>query len=235
MSFHERDLQLNQLDVVTAAYNALSSGDVQLPPPHSILPALLSLRNTVKSVECIKDSIKETTVSIERGRINLEEEKLGATRAQNLNSTLQARVEKLRLDMADVALKTDEELAREVVQEHSHRQDDYNVQQRRLVERLNAFIDDHLAQVIAAKDVGRFADNPHGQEESLLREKRVAGADFRKLLEDLLNAAADIDDPNPYVTATRDSASARFAIRAKLATTHPEDASKLRLLDFGIP
>ena len=228
-------MQLNQLRIVTAAYDALYSGDVQLPPANSILPSLLALRNTVKSVDCIKDSIGKTTVSIKRGRNLLQEAKLSARCAQNLNGMLQARLEKLRLDAADVALKTDTVIVRDLVQEQSRQQNDYNVQQRSLVKTLNAFIDDRLAQVIAAEDVGSFADDSRDREEYMLREKKAAGADFRKLLEDLLNAAADSNNRDPYVSVPQESASARFAIRAKLAATHPNDMSRLRLLDFGSP
>ena len=63
-------------------------------------------------------------------------------------------------------------------------------------------------------------------------EREAAAAEMRLLTEDLLNVAAE-EDTGAYVTLTRDSAAARFLIRAKVAQFHPRDARKLRLIDFG--
>lgn len=67
-------------------------------------------------------------------------------------------------------------------------------------------------------------------------EKDAAGAAFRSLSEELLNAAAgDADDSSSldgYVEIKQDSAAARFLVRAKVAQFHPNDARKLRLVDF---
>lgn len=67
-------------------------------------------------------------------------------------------------------------------------------------------------------------------------EKDAAGAAFRNLSEELLNAAAgDADDSSSsdgYVDIRQDSAAARFLVRAKVAQFHPNDARKLRLVDF---
>lgn len=67
-------------------------------------------------------------------------------------------------------------------------------------------------------------------------EKDAAGAAFRNLSEELLNASAgDSDDSSSsdgYVEIKQDSAAARFLVRAKVAQFHPNDARKLRLVDF---
>lgn len=64
-------------------------------------------------------------------------------------------------------------------------------------------------------------------------EKEAAGADFRELTEDLLNASAGEEGSDPYVDIRRESAAVRFLVRAKVAQFHPDDARKLRLVDFG--
>lgn len=67
-------------------------------------------------------------------------------------------------------------------------------------------------------------------------EKDAAGAAFRSLSEELLNAAEEDADDSPssdgYVKIKQDSAAARFLVRAKVAQFHPNDARKLRLVDF---
>lgn len=63
-------------------------------------------------------------------------------------------------------------------------------------------------------------------------EREVAGLEFRSLVEELLNVAAE-QGTGAYLTLSRDSAASRFLIRAKVAQFHPKDARKLRLIDFG--
>lgn len=64
-------------------------------------------------------------------------------------------------------------------------------------------------------------------------EKEAAGADFRTLTEDLLNASADDTEPDPYIAISKETAAVRFLVRAKIARLHPQDAKKLRLVDFA--
>ena len=70
--------------------------------------------------------------------------------------------------------------------------------------------------------------------ESTRSEKDAAGASFRQLTEDLLNAAAGEVDSDPYIRISRESAAVRFLVRAKVAQFHPDDARQLRLIDFGL-
>ncbi|KAI9877429.1 MAG: hypothetical protein M1830_003914 [Pleopsidium flavum] len=64
-------------------------------------------------------------------------------------------------------------------------------------------------------------------------EKEAAGAEMRTLTEDLLNAVADERTASAYIELRRDSAAARFLVRAKVAQFHPRDARRLRLIDFA--
>ena len=63
-------------------------------------------------------------------------------------------------------------------------------------------------------------------------DRQAAAAEMIALAEDLLNVAAE-DGPGAYATLDRDSAASRFLVRAKAAQFHPNDARKLRLIDFG--
>ena len=64
------------------------------------------------------------------------------------------------------------------------------------------------------------------------RESKAAAEDARALVEDLLNAAVG-QGSGAYVTLERESAAARFLVRAKAAMLHPRDARRIRLMDFG--
>ena len=63
-------------------------------------------------------------------------------------------------------------------------------------------------------------------------ETDAAGAAFRALCEDLLNAAAGDEGSDPYVDIPQETATVRFLIRSKVAEFHPQNAKKLRLVDF---
>ncbi|KAI9795797.1 MAG: hypothetical protein M1833_006818 [Piccolia ochrophora] len=82
----------------------------------------------------------------------------------------------------------------------------------------------------------RRIDEVWGQNDSGERsEREAAGAEMRALTEDLLNASAMALDgtASGYVELRRESAAARFLVRAKVAQFHPKDARRLRLIDFG--
>ena len=91
-----------------------------------------------------------------------------------------------------------------------------------------------ITQASDAKRQGRkdeiWGSNGEGDTQDRT-ETELAGSELRALTEDLLNAAAE--DGSPYVELKRDSAAARFLVRARVAAFHPDDASKLRLTDLG--
>lgn len=62
--------------------------------------------------------------------------------------------------------------------------------------------------------------------------REAAGAAFRALSEDLLNAAAGDDDSDSYIIIPRATVGVRFLVRSKVAQFHPQDATKLRLVEF---
>jgi hypothetical protein len=66
-------------------------------------------------------------------------------------------------------------------------------------------------------------------------ERRAAALEMKELTEQLLNRLVEADngDGEAYVELKRESAVARFLLRAKVAQLHPRDARRLRLVDFG--
>lgn len=76
---------------------------------------------------------------------------------------------------------------------------------------------------------------PAGEDEDKVvytTEKEAAGAAFRSLTEDLLNASAVETESDPYIVIPKETAAVRFLVRAKIARYHPQDAKRLRLVDF---
>lgn len=73
--------------------------------------------------------------------------------------------------------------------------------------------------------------NDQAKSDEMIR-REAAGAAFRTLSEDLLNAAADDDNFESYITIKRTAVEARFLVRSKVAQFHSQDATKLRLVEF---
>jgi hypothetical protein len=70
-------------------------------------------------------------------------------------------------------------------------------------------------------------------EEEVPTEAEAADAEMRKLIGDLFATLVGPGGGKAYFALQRDSATARFLVRAKVAQFHPKDARRLRLIDFG--
>lgn len=160
--------------------------------------------------------------------------------------------------------------AKELIRAKNKRKQDFQREISLLQKALDDFIEQHLAAMIAAEElggpvVGELADVDEdmltagfsnqgkpktskkvmtangeakrqrrideiwgGEEENQHEnEKDAAAEEVRELLEELLKANGG------YVELKRDTAVARFVVRAKVAQFHPKDAKRLRLIDFA--
>jgi hypothetical protein len=197
-----------------------------------------------------------------------------------MTQALEARIEKLRIAQTERANKTSSQVAKDLLRDLQRRKSNYERETKRLVKAFDGFIDEHLAAMLAAEELGgpvvgdligvkdqtlqagfsqqgkakkfrsgmdeikrqRRIDEIWGSkdgDEDMDREERsekdIAGAEMRALTEKLLNASSSAasGSSGAYVVLERDSAAARFLVRAKLAQFHPRDATRLRLIDFG--
>ena len=189
-----------------------------------------------------------------------------------MTSALEERTEKLRQEKTEMEQAGPEGTAANILQVRQLKRLRYAKELKRLVLAFNKFIDEHLAAMIAAEQLGgpvagddleideamlkagfnkqgkakktkagkRKAVEVEGDSDqddlsgaALGTEKKAAGAVFRKLTEELLNALADDENSDSYITISKESAAVRFLVRAKVAQFHPDDARKLRLMDFG--
>ena len=271
---------MHQLRTLTAGYRVLTHAEPTLPASDSPLPALLALRNSIEVIDQTKTSLIVTKKDIVEEETLLDQEEDDLHDARLLSDALEKRVEKLRLQHEEQSRKPSETLVREIIQEQHQRKVYYVKELRRLVKAFNKFVEEHLAAMLAAEDlggpvVGDMIDfdehtleagfnqqdkakkvvaedtrgnakrkrrievvwGPRSEDEDIdigdRSEKAAAHADFRKLTEDLLNAAAGEGVSAPYVVLHRETAAVRFLVREKVARFHPEDARKLCLLDFA--
>ncbi|KAF2399895.1 hypothetical protein EJ06DRAFT_538147 [Trichodelitschia bisporula] len=82
----------------------------------------------------------------------------------------------------------------------------------------------------AAQNQRRIDDMWSSRQDS--SERDLAAKELQELLDELL-ANSGSSGTSDYVELDRDSAAARFMVRAKVAQFHPKDARRLRLIDFG--
>ena len=193
---------------------------------------------------------------------------------------MSARISSLQVQIDERSQRTPGQIAKEMIREMKNKKTHLDRETSKLVKAFNGFIDEHLAPMLAAEELGgpivggildvdeemleagfstqgkarktrnginedkrqRRIDeiwgprpDEDGKVEELWDEKRAAGAEMRDLTEQLLNCLVEADGggPGPYVELERESATARFLVRSKVAQFHPKDARRLRLVDFG--
>jgi hypothetical protein len=265
------------LDIMKTAYDELAATTPYLPFPDSVLPALVALRRTHQTVEETKAYLSSHSESIEDTKKRLVFAKADFNDQQALAHSLRGRIHSLQHGLESRMEMEPEDIAREKINELKQRKERYDKETSKLLRSLRRFIDDHLARMLAAEELGgpvvgdmieideqdlvagfnsqgrvkaakiKPADDkrqrrldeiwgPREREEEDDRDEiSAAGQEMRDLAEQLLNSLSQSegDSSAAYVHLSRESAAARFLVRAKVAQFHPKDSSRLRLIDFG--
>ncbi|RFU36055.1 hypothetical protein B7463_g253, partial [Scytalidium lignicola] len=267
---------LHQLRALTHAYQSITGEPPYLPPPDSPLPGLIAIRSTDKCIRETQECILKTEGDLRTIQERIKREKDDLKDATIIQTGLETRIASLQQELADHTQKPAAQVVKEMMREIRRKINYYDSETDKLVKAFNAFIDDHLAALLAAEElggpvVGELLDvddamleagfnnqgrakkpkekpndgkrqrtieeiwgfKPANSEE--WNEREAAAAEMRDLTEQLLNniVEAEGDGPGSYVQLQRESAAARFLVRAKVAQFHPRDANKLRLIDFG--
>ncbi|KAI0409443.1 hypothetical protein F4802DRAFT_604188 [Xylaria palmicola] len=270
-------------DIMKAAYDELASTTPYLPSPDSVLPALIALRRTYQTVEDTKAYLSTHNESVEDTKKKLELAKADFGDQQTLAHSLRVRIQSLENGLETRMEMGPEDIARERIDELKQKKSRYNKETSRLLKSLRKFIDNQLAGMLAAEELGGpvVGDMMDIDEEDLVagfnaqgrvktakakpehdkRQRRIdeiwgpqereegggggerrdrgemtaAGQEMRDLTEQLLNSLSQSegDTSAAYVQLPKESAAARFLVRAKAAQFHPKDANRLRLVDFG--
>lgn len=251
-----------------------------MPSTNSPLPALLALRSTHNVINETKVSLLTTKEKISKIRNQIDQEDQDKHDHQVLANALEQRIKKLEFEQTSQDNVAPDELANGIILDQQKQKIHYAKELRYLMKAFNRFVEEHLAGMLAAEElggpiVGDLSDIDEGtlkagfnrqgkakkpitetpskeaerkrriddlwgplseNEELEIRqrtEKEAAGSAFRNLCENLLNASAGDTTSGPYVNIARETAAVRFLVRTKIAQFHPQDARKLRLVDFG--
>ncbi|KAM0332323.1 hypothetical protein ACHAQA_002599 [Verticillium albo-atrum] len=140
--------------VMKSAFDSVSQDAPFMPSSSSVLPALLSLRQTHQTTAESRAYLATQETSMERANKQLQTEKANLEDQRQLTVSLEKRIESLNEELNGRMDTDPEHAARERVDELRQKQKQYRRETARLLRDLNKFIDDHLAAQLAAEDLG---------------------------------------------------------------------------------
>ncbi|KAF9701915.1 hypothetical protein EKO04_000615 [Ascochyta lentis] len=146
--------KLRQLLTVKDAYARLKPITPFLPGKDSALPALLAARAFQRNVQGIQEAISSTQSKINRTDTILRREEANLNDANLLSQAMEDRIERLRAQQEERSQKTPAQLARELIAAKRAQKDGYDAATQNLGEAMNDFINDYLAAMIAAEELG---------------------------------------------------------------------------------
>ncbi|KAI2613901.1 uncharacterized protein GGS25DRAFT_24666 [Hypoxylon fragiforme] len=141
-------------EIMKAAYDELASQTPFLPFPESVLPALLALRKTHQTVEDTKAYLASHKDSVEKTRRRLEVEKSNLEDQKALSQSLQNRIQSLQDNLESRMEMGPEDIAAERIGELKQKKKHYDRETSTLLKALRRFIDEHLASMLAAEELG---------------------------------------------------------------------------------
>ncbi|KAI5923306.1 hypothetical protein F4810DRAFT_669727 [Camillea tinctor] len=142
------------LEIMKIAYDELASQPPFLPFPDSVLPALLALRKTHQTVEETRAYLASHSQSVEDTKRRLEVEKANLTDQRALSQSLRSRIQSLQENLESRMEMGPEDIARERINELKQKKKEYARETSNLLKSLRKFIDEHLAGMLAAEELG---------------------------------------------------------------------------------
>ena len=112
------------------------------------------MRSTLNMVDQTKASISETKESIEMAKQRLQQGLSEVKDALSVTRVLRERIERAQREHEEQSRKTNEDVIKGVIQEQHRKRKHYTMELRNLVKAFNSFVDQHLAAMVAAEDLG---------------------------------------------------------------------------------
>lgn len=145
---------LLQLRALKAAYETLTPQEPWLPSTDSPVPALLALRDTDKCVKETHQCITQTELQLQEAQKRLEKEQGFNSDAKLIQSELNSRIASLQTEIDDRTQKTSSQVAKDMIRDMQSKQEYYDIETGKLVQAFNQFVDNHLASLLAAEELG---------------------------------------------------------------------------------
>ena len=255
------------LKAMTQAYDGVTQAKPFLPSADSVLPALLALRKTHRTIIESKAYLQAQGISLENARKRLDIDRANLGDQVELNEQLQKRLQSLQDDLNTESETSAEDVLRERKLELEAENRKYRQDTKKLTVDLGKFIREQLGKALSLElsggpvvgdSVAAETDGADtGPSQQPRKRKRAPGRsrdsqdqsgseneadeadtaastaadELQQMVEDLLSASSD--RPQAYVSVKRGSVAAAFLVRSKVAQFHPQDSTRLRLIDFG--
>ncbi|EAS35709.3 uncharacterized protein CIMG_01063 [Coccidioides immitis RS] len=220
--------RLAQTRRAAAAYRSLTAKQPELPAPGSPLSGLLVFRDSIRLIRELKASISAVTQDLVANRERLNTEEANLRDARMITAELRRRLEAVQTQQQQEARKKKKpsQLAKELIQKERNRETELDRRTAELKVALKSFVDEHLASMLAAEDLGGpvvgdqvdISDSTleagytaHGKEKKP-KTKHVDDADSRQQrIDDLVRRrASGVEGPASTVNNRRDASAAEF-------------------------
>lgn len=132
----------------------MTKSDPFLPLPNSLLPALLALRKTHETIQESKAYLASQSSVDEQNKRQLEADQARLKDQKLLSEALDARITSLRQELDAGADAAPEDGARKRLEQLRQRKQNYDRETSRLMKALLNFIDNKLAPMLAAEELG---------------------------------------------------------------------------------
>lgn len=136
------------------AYREVADADPFLPFPDSVLPALVALRTTNATITESRRFLAAQKASLQDAQDCLEAERAALADQQALTQALEKRTKTLRAGIESRSAMTPDQVAREKIAGLKNQIKETDTDRTRLREALERFIDERLAPLLAAEQIG---------------------------------------------------------------------------------
>ena len=140
--------------MVKTALEDVTNEEPFLPFPSSILPALLALRRTHETIRESQAYLASQASVVDREKRRLESDQASLRDQKLLTEALSSRIETLKEELASNADVRPDDESRRRREELQKKRSDYDRESKKLFRALNDFIDQHLAAMLAAEELG---------------------------------------------------------------------------------
>ncbi|KFX88938.1 hypothetical protein V490_07304 [Pseudogymnoascus sp. VKM F-3557] len=149
-----KGIQLRQISQIKSAFEALTPVEPYTPLPDSPLPSLLALRTTHGTVSEAKSALIITKHDLSHVEQLLQKETADLEDGRLIEKALQTRISALEDTIDKHVQKPMTQVAKDMMRDLKNKKVRYDMDTVTLVKSFNDFVDDHLAVMLAAEELG---------------------------------------------------------------------------------
>ena len=145
---------MSQVQRAKRAYDSLLSSENELPTPGTPLPPLLTIEEISRLIKESKVSVSMTAERLSTNRQRLKAEEANLQDGQAIRRGLEERITKIQSEKSKKQEKTPSQLAQEFIEQKQQKNEELNQDVEDMKSSLHKFVDEQLAAMLAAEDLG---------------------------------------------------------------------------------